>query len=160
MEINKTNINEYLNKFFEGETNREEERALSEFFRNAKSLSGELEEYREMFQWLDSGMREEELPEINKHRVLFNNKILWIISAAVIMIFVFMSGYFIGYNSSPHNPEIIFRGSYVCHGNFKNNNIKDIMPEIRNTLDQIDEMKEEIDNLNIETKDLLYDFYK
>lgn len=158
MKINKDNIDFYLDKFFEGNTDRKEELELSRFFRETTDLPPDLSDMQQMFAWIDNGMKDEEMP-VAKHQFHPIRKlILWLSSAAAIFILTFTIVFFGGHFNASANPEIIYNGSYVSHGNLKNRNIKEILPEIQNTLQQIDEMQNEINNLHIETKDLLYDF--
>lgn len=158
MKINKENIDFYLDKFFEGNTDRKEELELSRFFRETTDLPPDLSDMRQMFAWIDNGMKEEEMPLAQKPIHSIRKVMLRLSSAAAIFILIFTIVFLGSRFNAAANPEIIYKGSYVCHGNLKNQNIREILPEIQNTLQQVDEMQNEINNLHIESKDLLYDF--
>lgn len=60
--IDNENLDRMLEKFFDGNTNRDEEKALESFFRSGVDIPPEYEAYRDMFGWYASGMKEEDLP--------------------------------------------------------------------------------------------------
>lgn len=149
MKINNENIEFYLDKFLEGETDREEEKALSEYFHTAGSVPSGLEGYKAMFEWIDAGMPEEETVNKGKKRRWLKS-IPYIGSAAVVAVVIvtlLVSPIVKGHKL---DPEVIYAGSYVCHSGVKESDIKTILPEIESTLKQVDEMEKKIENLDFD----------
>ena len=58
MKLTQKNIEEYIDRFLEGETTNDEERAIYRFFREEK-VPVHLQEYAPMFAWYEGGMQEE-----------------------------------------------------------------------------------------------------
>lgn len=54
-------IRKLIDKFMDGTSSLEEERILADYFRQGKDIPSELEPYREMFAYFDSGMTDETL---------------------------------------------------------------------------------------------------
>ena len=152
MKIDDRNIEHYLDKFFEGETNREEEKAISEYFQNQKSFPAGLEKYKPIFKWIDSGMPEEE------------NKNLWLKRLPYIGAAAIAAGMIMTLLLSPmakshkFDPEVIYAGSYVCHSGVQENDIKTILPEIESTLKLVDEMEKKIENLDFDSPQFSINF--
>lgn len=158
MKINNNNIEDYLNKFFEGETCRDEEKEISRFFLENHSLPQHLSKYKEMFEWIESGMPETELSHSRKNSSKIRKYLLWSSSVAAVILMAFFLALKTDNFSLPRDSRYVYDGSFVCHGKVKNKNLKEIMPEIKSTLQEIENMHEEVRNLHIETQDLLYDF--
>lgn len=78
-----------IDKFMSGTTTLDEENALGDFFRQAEHLPAELEPYREMFAYFDSGMTGELSDKPASHAAPVRT-LRWIagIAAAVAVIFV------------------------------------------------------------------------
>ena len=55
MELTNKNIEEYINRFLDGETTNAEEQAIYRFFRTGK-VPAHLKEYAPMFAWYEGGM--------------------------------------------------------------------------------------------------------
>ena len=150
MKINKENIDFYLDKFFEGNTDRKEELELSRFFRETTDLPPDLSDMRQMFAWIDNGMKEEEIPVAQKPIHSIRKIMLRLSSAAAIFILIFTIVFLESRFNAAANPEIIYKGSYVCHSGVKESDIKTILPEIESTLKQVDEMEKKIENLDFD----------
>lgn len=56
MELNKKNIEDYIDRFLEGETTNAEEQAIYRFFRTSE-VPPHLKEYAPMFAWYEGGMQ-------------------------------------------------------------------------------------------------------
>lgn len=63
MEVNKKNIEDYINRFLEGETTNVEEQAIYRFFRTG-DVPFHLKEYAPMFAWYEEGMQGEPKPKL------------------------------------------------------------------------------------------------
>lgn len=82
------NIDDLLNKYFEGETSADEERRLRTFFASDK-VPQRLEIYKPMFAYFDEEIRKKQIPggmnkAITKRRILY-----WIPAAAACLILLF-----------------------------------------------------------------------
>lgn len=62
MELTNKNIEEYINRFLDGETTNAEEQAIYRFFRTGK-VPAHLKEYAPMFAWYEGGMQGEPKPQ-------------------------------------------------------------------------------------------------
>lgn len=142
------NINQYLDKFFNGETTRAEEIELGRYFRETPSLPAELSPYKAMFRWIDDGMPE----TYNKRKPkILRSAFVWITSAAALIAFVVTIA--LNKQHTSIDPELIYKGSYVERNSIKNENIAAIMPEIQSTIKQVDEMQQEFEHLNFDSPD-------
>ncbi|MCH5232811.1 MAG: hypothetical protein J1E78_04160 [Muribaculaceae bacterium] len=159
MKINIYNVRFYLDKFFEGETTRLEEKELSKFFHESNDLPTDLEFYKEMFACIDQETRAKKYPFPSK---FFSSGLrkyaYWGCVAAVLAIVILTVILKVRNSSNSSFPEQIYAGSYVYHAKVRNDNIREIMPEIRSTLQAVEDMKKEIKNIHVEKQDLLYDF--
>lgn len=149
MKIDNSNITFYLNKFFEGDTTREEEIALSTYFRSTERFPSGVREYKPMFEWIDKGMPENYDPVIkplNNHGRMVKR----IISVAAAIGIIVVVTTMIIENSFLAKAEKIYAGSYVCHSGMENKDIKIIIPEIQNMIREVDAMEEKIDNIDFD----------
>ena len=62
MELDKRNIEEYINRFLEGETTNAEEQAIYRFFHTG-DVPSHLMGYAPMFAWYEGGMQGEPKPQ-------------------------------------------------------------------------------------------------
>ncbi|MCX4284372.1 hypothetical protein [Duncaniella dubosii] len=93
MMINKDNVAELLDRFFDGTTTNAEDRALEEYFCGGGDVPEQFECYREMFGWYSSGMDENRLPSkdtppIKSRRISADVIIWWSSIAAVITLMI------------------------------------------------------------------------
>ena len=70
--IDDKNINEWLTRFFNGDTTCDEEKALFACFRQT-NIPSSVEQYREMMKWYDTGLQR----EYNEDEI--QQKKLWIL---------------------------------------------------------------------------------
>lgn len=86
--ITRENLDEMLEKFFAGDTNRAEEKALESYFCSETDMPTQYEAYRDMFGWYASGMNEKDLPAPSKaaHRRPWRPFLWWGSVAAVITV--------------------------------------------------------------------------
>lgn len=158
MNINNNNIKEFLNKFFDGDTDREEELALSSYFKNEKRIPKEFRKYKIYFDWIDKG-----LPDIDEFKKRKNIKIGKVISlslsAAVVLGFVvtILLSLLPKHPDSYSDPNIIYEGSYISHNGVVYNEPRSILPEIQDLIRQVEDMENEIENLNFDSDDFIND---
>lgn len=64
--ITSENVQEYLDRYMNGESTQEEQRALSEYFVSAKELPAELLPYAQMFDMLDEKQQTPSVEALNR----------------------------------------------------------------------------------------------
>lgn len=157
MQINNSNIDEYLDRFFEGRTTCAEESEMMQYFRTSE-VPERLEAYKPMFAWIESGMPESD-KEVKPKRptIIWKTLTWWLSAAAVVAILVSVAMTFEPQsgNQSISTLEALYRGSYVENNGVRNSNIAAIMPEIKSTLEAVDEMEYEIANMNFENIEVI-----
>ena len=128
---NNSNINECLERFFNGETSCKEEKELFAYFRQ-KNISSEVEQYREMMLWYDAGLQVSQKNAIKENNV----KSRWIVSryisiAASVIIVLSIGFSYITQNL--HNKELyeIYEGSYIIENGVKNTDLSKILSEVQ-----------------------------
>ena len=67
MELTNKNIEEYINRFLDGETTNAEEQAIYRFFCTG-NVPAHLKEYAPMFAWYEGGMQGEPKPQAMEGR--------------------------------------------------------------------------------------------
>ncbi len=132
--INNKNINEWMTRFFNGETTCDEEKALLAYFRQT-NISSSVEQYREMMEWYDAGMQTPNQNDVSKNRKVLFAPIFRYISIAASMLIVITVGfnmYKIGLRNSELNELYkIYKGSYIIENGVKNANLGEILPEVQ-----------------------------
>jgi len=139
MELNSRNIEEYINRFLEGETTNAEEQAIYSFFRTGK-IPPHLMEYAPMFAWYEGGMQGEpepkqtgELKPKKKHIRLRIPIAAWSAGiAAMVVVALGLGILFYSDNDAPIHSEdwSCYEGSYIEVGGKRITDIKQIMPLI------------------------------
>lgn len=110
-------IEELLERFFEGRTSNEEERALYDFFARADLPPG-LESYKELFGYFEKGIAVEfrEMPELtlpsetsspNKRKIGW--AVVLVVAASILALLV---NTFLSSREDPFNP---YEGSFIVH---------------------------------------------
>lgn len=153
MELNKRNIEEYIDRFMEGETTHAEEQAIYRFFRTG-DVPPHLKEYAPMFAWYEQGMQgtpgigqEEKKPmATKKHFRLHIPMIAWSAGVAA-MIVVALGLSFLFYTDSGKNglssdEWSCYEGSYIEVGGKRITDIKQILPCIIETLEEAERMEQ------------------
>lgn len=156
MQITNSTIHYYLTRYFDGETTCAEEAAIVRYFKEEKHLPDNLQDYKAMFVWIDAGMPEGTMRTEKKHYrgTIWSSAIWWLSSAAVLaLIITVASG--LRHNVPEMSPEEHYRGSYVQKNGVITDNIVAIMPDIKSTLKQVDDMEKELDNLNFDNPDFI-----
>ncbi len=139
MELNKRNIENYINRFLEGETTNAEEQALYRFFR-AGDVPPHLMEYAPMFAWYEGGMQGEPEPQsvqesdCKKKRFRLHVPIAALSAgiAAMVVVSLGLGLLFYSDNDDPVRSEdwACYEGSYIEVGGKRITDIKQILPLI------------------------------
>ncbi len=162
MELNKRNIEDYINRFLEGETTNAEEQAIYRFFRTG-DVPSHLMEYAPMFAWYEGGMQgepgalqtngQEEVTEGQKSgkvssigRGSFYHRIpiaVWSAGIAAMMVIALGLG-LIFYSESQKDGSdewSCYEGSYVEVGGKRISDVEQIMPCIIETLEKAEQVE-------------------
>ena len=139
MEVNKKNIEDYINRFLEGETTNAEEQAIYRFFRMG-DVPPRLKEYVPMFAWYEGGMQGEPEPnpmeESKPEKKPFGLRIpiaAWSAGIAAMLVVTLGLGLlFYSDNEVPVHSEdwACYEGSYIEVGGKRITDIKQILPLI------------------------------
>ena len=132
MKLTQKNIEEYIDRFMEGETTNDEERAIYRFFREEK-VPVHLQEYAPMFAWYEGGMQEETV--ITKKRFHLPIEV-WSIGIAATITIVLGFGVLMYEGGKENMPEewVCYEGSYMEVNGKRITDVELIMPAILETL--------------------------
>ena len=141
MKLTKENIEEYINRFLEGETTNEEERAIYRFFRE-EEVPYHLEEYAPMFAWYEEGMPEETEASAEQKKRRHLPIEVWSIGIAAMIAVVIGIG-IICWNEKDSVPSDweCYEGSYIEVSGKRITDVKQIMPTILETLSQAEHIE-------------------
>lgn len=140
MKLTTKNIEEYINRFLDGETTNAEEQAIYRFFREG-IVPAHLKEYATMFAWYEEGMQGEpnlitveELKEEKKKPLYLRISVTaWSAGIAAMMVITLGLGLlFYSENSPKLDAEewACYEGSYIEVGGKRLTDIKQILPLI------------------------------
>lgn len=130
MKLTPKNIEEYIDRFMEGETTNEEERAIYRFFRE-EEVPAHLKEYAPMFAWYEGGMKEDSITPKKRFRLSFRT---WSIAAMIAIVLGFGSLMLLEEEDNLLNEWECYEGSYMEVNGKRITDVKQIMPEILETL--------------------------
>lgn len=130
MKLTPKNIEEYIDRFLEGETTNEEERAIYRFFRE-EEVPAHLKEYAPMFAWYEGGMKEDFITPKKRFRLSFRT---WSIAAMIAIVLGFGSLMLLEEENNLLNEWECYEGSYMEVNGKRITDVKQIMPEILETL--------------------------
>jgi len=128
-----TNIEELLERFFDGKTSNKEEERLYSFFRK-EDIPGHLKQYKQVFEYFESGLEDEineEIQQNNTAKPVFKQKILWTIVsgiAAAIFLFIFLQPW----NIVETDP---LEGSYIVKNGQRIDDLDKIRGELEKTVE-------------------------
>lgn len=136
MELTNKNIEEYINRFLEGETSNAEEQAIYRFFRKG-NVPAHLEEYAPMFAWYEGEMQGEIKPmtkeQPQSHTYFRIPLAVWSAGiAAMVVISLGLGVLFYSEDSKNVNAEewACYEGSYIEIDGKRITDIKQILPII------------------------------
>ena len=137
-------IEELIERFFEGQTSNEEERKLYAFFAN-ENIPERLLLYRPVFEYFETGIREEESTGQKKNIQSTSSKKIriWISIAASLLILISFGIYHFT-REKEFNP---YEGSYIIRNGVKITDPKIVNPEIEKTLYFVQEQEEKNNRL-------------
>ena len=145
MEITNKNIEEYIQRFMEGETTNAEEQAIYRFF-HTEEVPEHLKPYTDMFAWYEEGMPEEMLPK-SKTRPLWKRipLELWSMGIAAMLVIGIGLGIVLSFGDSTNEEWSCYEGSYVEVNGKRITDVEAIMPIILETVAEAEEIEKGIE---------------
>ena len=140
-------VEQQIDRFFEGQTSNEEERELYAFFTN-ENVPEHLLPYRPVIAYFETGIKEEKsIYQITKRkhtRSSRKNKVsIWVSVAASLVILISF-----GMNHFMRENEIKpYEGSYIIRNGVKITDPKIVIPEIEETIYLVQQQAEEFERL-------------
>ena len=137
-------IQQLIERFLEGATTNADEQFLYRYF-NGRNVAESLEPYRKMFQWYAAGMPKQ---EAKSHKKTYAK---WLTVAASMLLLV---GIGFGYRYYQEQQELyaIYEGSYIIRDGIKNTDIRQILPELQATEQEVaNALKQQNNNQEIPT---------
>lgn len=145
--IDDKNINEWLTRFFNGDTSCDEEKVLFAYFRQT-NIPSSVEQYREMMEWYDTVLqREYNEDEISQKKSWILKPGYRYISLVASIVILFTVGLNI-IKVEKRNRELIelyeiYDGSYIMENGIKNTDLSEILSEVQRVESLVDKAFEE-----------------
>lgn len=135
-------IQQQIERFLEGETSNAEEQTLYEYF-NCQEVASSLTPYREMFLWFAAGMPENKCHHFPVKRIL---------GIAASLLLLFGIGFGMWQYQKQQEEYALYEGSYIIRNGKKFTDIKQILPELKATEQEVMDMtKQQNTNQEIPT---------
>lgn len=145
MEITNKNIEEYIQRFMEGETTNAEEQAIYRFF-HTEEVPEHLKPYTDMFAWYEEGMPEETLPKSKTRPLWVRIPLeLWSMGIAAMLVIGIGLGIVLSFGDSTNEEWSCYEGSYVEVNGKRITDVKTIMPIILKTLAEAEAIEKGIE---------------
>ena len=145
MEITNKNIEEYIQRFMEGETTNAEEQAIYRFF-HTEEVPEHLKPYANMFAWYEEGMPEEKLPTPQARPLWKRIPLeLWSMGIAAVLVIGIGLGIVLSFGDSTNEEWSCYEGSYVEVNGKRITDVKTIMPIILETLAEAEAIEKGIE---------------
>lgn len=143
MKVARRNIDEWVERFMNGETTNEEEQAIYRFFRSG-NVPKHLREQIRMFAWYEAGMpgKPEDFPMPKEKRHIHIPLVVWSAGIAASVVIVLGLGWMAWDKYKEMSAEWkCYEGSYVVINGKRIADVKRIMPYIQETLEEADRME-------------------
>ena len=145
MEITNKNIEEYIQRFMEGETTNAEEQAIYRFF-HTEEVPEHLKPYTDMFAWYEESMPEEKLPKPKTRPLWVRIPLeLWSMGIAAMLVIGIGLGIVLSFGDSTNEEWSCYEGSYVEVNGKRITDVKTIMPIILKTLAEAEAIEKGIE---------------
>ena len=145
MEITNKNIEEYIQRFMEGETTNAEEQAIYRFF-HTNEVPEHLKPYTDMFAWYEEGMPEEKLPKPKTRPLWVRIPLeLWSMGIAAMLVIGIGLGIVLSFGNSTNEEWSCYEGSYVEVNGKRITDVETIMPIILKTLTEAEAIEKGIE---------------
>ena len=136
--IHQDQARQWLEKFLDGRTSNEEEKALYAFFASDE-VPKDLRKYKKMFAWY-AGKMQGELP----HRAKTRRKIMRGLSIAASVLLLAGIGFGVQKHIEQQKVYESYEGSYILHNGKKITDIREILPRLQATESQVKILKQEV----------------
>ncbi len=130
MIINRSNIDEYVERFFNGDTSAGEEEAIYRYFATER-IPWHLRHYKKMFAWYAEKMPYDPSEILSIKQKRREKAIFWSAAAAVAAIVASLAFVLVNSNTAIQREYKIYEGSYVEIDGRKIKDLRIIMPQIR-----------------------------
>ena len=145
MEITNKNIEEYIQRFMEGETTNAEEQAIYRFF-HTEEMPEHLKHYTDMFAWYEEGMPEEKPPKPQARPLWKRIPLeLWSMGIAAMLVISIGLGIVLSFGDSTNEEWSCYEGSYVEVNGKRITDVETIMPIILKTLTEAEAIEKGIE---------------
>lgn len=147
MEITNKNIEEYIQRFMEGETTNAEEQAIYRFF-HTDDVPDHLKSYSSMFAWYEEGMPEEkerptQVPKPFWRRIPLE---IWSMGIAAMLVIGFGLGVALSIDNRQNEDWSCYEGSYVKINGKYITDVETILPIILETLTDAEAIEKRIED--------------
>ena len=145
MEITNKNIEEYIQRFMEGETTNAEEQAIYRFF-HTEEVPEHLKPYTDMFAWYEEAMPEEKLPTPQASPLWKRFPLeLWCMRIAAMLVIGIGLVIVLSFGDSTNEEWSCYEGSYVEVNGKRITDVEAIMPIILETLAEAEAIEKGIE---------------
>lgn len=148
-QINNKNAAEYITRFLNGETSREEELALYRFFASGH-IPYHLRRYKQMFDWYANGMKtapEEAAGQQRRFRVK-EIYVFWSGVAAVLLLFAGAVFHLTHTFRISHENYRIYEGSYIEYNGRRIEDLRIILPRLQQIETKSEIISQQMDELD------------
>lgn len=128
--ITRSNINEYVERFFNGDTTADEEEAIYRYFATER-IPRHLRRYKKMFAWYADKMPYDPYSMLSIKQKRREKAVFWSAAATIIAIVASLSFVLVNNNTVIQRKYKIYEGSYVEIDGRKIKDLRIIMPQIR-----------------------------
>ena len=136
-------IQQLTERFLEGATSNAEEQTLYDYFAG-EEVAESLKPYREMFRWYAAGMPQNRTESRKTPRRL--------LAAAASLLLLVGIGFGYRYYQEQQELYAIYEGSYIIRDGIKNTDIRQILPELQATEQEVaNALKQQNNNQEIPT---------
>jgi hypothetical protein len=155
IKIDKKNAEEWINRFLNGETSNAEEQELYRFFAG-KDVPHRLRKYQSMFSWYAEGMQQT-LADRKRHSKLRFYTVRLSIAAAILL--TIGIGIRLYQDARFEEEYSCYEGSYIIRNGKKITDLKQILPELKSTIQVAEQRDQKIrTELNKTPSDYIKEF--
>lgn len=145
--ITRSNIDEYVERFFNGDTTADEEEAIYRYFATER-IPRHLRRYKKMFAWYADKMPYDPYSMLSIKQKRREKAVFWSAAATIIAIVASLSFVLVNNKAAIQREYKIYEGSYVEINGRKIEDLRIILPQIRKIESRCDyiAMSFDIDN--------------
>jgi hypothetical protein len=145
------NIEELINRFFDGQSSNKEERELYAFF-SGENIPEHLLSFKPVFAYFETGINEEfkqpKIMQVSKYQLNNRKILLWVGGIAASLLLLLSIRFFYAFDTQNLDP---YEGSYIIRNGIKITDPEIVRPEIEKTLEMAMRQQAEYEQLIEET---------